>query len=157
TENAMHKALTVARFTDRWALGDDTGLEVDALNGQPGLYSARFAGEGASFEDNKRKLIGLLKSVPMEKRTAVFRTVLALASPAGRRHSVEGVLHGRIAEMEKGTGGFGYDALFYLPEKGKTFSELARDEKNKISHRALAAQKIREFLVEINRSDRIGV
>ena len=82
-ENAVHKARTAARFTGKWALADDTGLEVDALNGQPGLYSARFAGEGVTFADNKRKLLKLLESVPTEKRTATFRTVLALVGPSG--------------------------------------------------------------------------
>jgi XTP/dITP diphosphohydrolase len=145
-ENAVHKALTVARFTGKWALADDTGLEVDALDGRPGLYSARFAGEGATFSDNKRKLLRLMDSVPTEKRTAAFRTVLALVGPSGESQVVEGVLHGRIAEKEQGTGGFGYDALFYLPEQGKTYAELTAEEKNRISHRARAVQKIREYL-----------
>ena len=147
-ENALHKALTVARFTGKWALADDTGLEVDALDGRPGLYSARFAGEGVTFADNKRKLLWLMESIPTEKRTALFRTVLALVSPSGESQVVEGVLHGRIAEKERGAGGFGYDALFYLPELGKTYAELTADEKNRISHRARAVQKIRESLLK---------
>jgi len=147
-ENALHKALTVARFTGKWALADDTGLEVDALDGRPGLYSARFAGEGVTFADNKRKLLRLMESIPTEKRTALFRTVLALVSPSGESQVVEGVLHGRIAEKERGAGGFGYDALFYLPELGKTYAELTADEKNRISHRARAVQKIRESLLK---------
>ena len=147
-ENALHKALTVARFTGKWALADDTGLEVDALDGRPGLYSARFAGEGVTFADNKRKLLWLMESIPTEKRTAAFRTVLALVSPSGTSQVVEGVLYGRIAEKEQGTGGFGYDALFYLPEWGKTYAELTADEKNRISHRARAVQKIRESLLK---------
>jgi len=147
-ENAIHKALTVARFTGKWALGDDTGLEVDALDGQPGLYSARFAGEGVTFADNKRKLLQLMESVPTEKRTAVFRTVLALVSPSGKSHVVEGLLRGRITDHEQGTGGFGYDTLFYLPEWGKTYAELTADEKNRISHRARAVQKLKERLLE---------
>ena len=145
-ENALHKALTVARFTGKWALADDTGLEVDALDGRPGLYSARFAGEGVTFADNKRKLLRLMESIPTEKRTALFRTVLALVSPSGESQVVEGVLHGRIAEKERGAGGFGYDALFYLPELGKTYAELTADEKNRVSHRALAVQKMKELL-----------
>ena len=145
-ENAAHKALTIARFTEKWALGDDTGLEVDALDGQPGLYSARFAGEDVTFADNKHKLLRLMESVPTEKRTAVFRTVLALVSPTGESHVVEGLLRGRIAEKEQGSGGFGYDALFYLPEWGKTYAELTAEEKNRISHRARAVEKIREYL-----------
>lgn len=145
-ENAVHKALTAARFTGQWALGDDTGLEVDALNGRPGLYSARFAGEGVTFADNRRKLLRLMESVPTVKRTATFRTVLALVSPSGETHVVEGVLSGRIADKEQGTGGFGYDALFYLPKLGKTYAEISTEEKNRISHRARAAQKMRELL-----------
>jgi len=145
-ENAVHKARTIARYTGKWALGDDTGLEVDVLNGRPGLYSARFAGEGVTFADNRRKLLRLMESVPTEKRTATFRTVLALASPSGETHVVEGVLRGRIADQERGTGGFGYDAVFDLPELGKTYAELTSEEKNRISHRARAVQKIREHL-----------
>ena len=148
-ENAVHKARTVARFTGKWALGDDTGLEVDALNGQPGLYSARFAGEDVTFADNRRKLLRLMDSVPTEKRTATFRTVLALVNPSGETHLAEGVLQGRIVEQERGTGGFGYDAVFDLPELGKTYAELTSQEKNRISHRACAVQKIREHLEKI--------
>jgi len=148
-ENAVHKARTIARYTGKWALGDDTGLEVDALNGQPGLYSARFAGEGVTFADNRRKLLRLMESVPTEKRTATFRTVLALVAPSGETHVVEGVLRGRIAEQERGSGGFGYDAVFDLPELGKTYAELTSEEKNRISHRAHAVQKIREHLKNI--------
>jgi XTP/dITP diphosphohydrolase len=148
-ENAVHKARTIARYTGKWALGDDTGLEVDALNGQPGLYSARFAGEGVTFADNRRKLLRLMESVPTEKRTATFRTVLALVGPSGEAHVVEGVLRGRIAEQERGSGGFGYDAVFDLPELGKTYAELTSEEKNRISHRARAVQKIREHFKNI--------
>jgi XTP/dITP diphosphohydrolase len=145
-ENALHKALTVARFTGKWALADDTGLEVDALDGRPGLYSARFAGEGVTFADNKRKLLRLMESIPTEKRTAAFRTVLALVSPSGKSRVVEGVLYGRITEEEQGAGGFGYDALFYLPELDKTYAELSAEEKNRASHRARAVEKIRKYL-----------
>jgi XTP/dITP diphosphohydrolase len=152
-ENAVQKALTVARFTGKWALGDDTGLEVDALDGRPGLYSARFAGEGVSFSDNKRKLLRLMESVPTEKRTATFRTVLALVAPSGKSQVVEGFLRGRIAEEESGGGGFGYDALFYLPELGKTYAELTAEEKNRISHRARAVYKIRDRLLDLIGTD----
>jgi len=148
-ENAVHKARTIARFTGKWALGDDTGLEVDALNGQPGLYSARFAGEGVTFADNRRKLLRLMEAVPAEKRTATFRTVLALVGPSGETHMAEGLLRGRIAEQERGTAGFGYDAVFDLPEMGRTYAELTSEEKNRISHRARAVQKIREHLEKI--------
>lgn len=145
-ENAIQKALTVARFTGKWALGDDTGLEVDALNGQPGLYSARFAGEGVTFADNKRKLLERMATVPREKRTATFRTILALVSPSGETHRAEGVLHGMIAEAERGTRGFGYDALFYLPDLGRTVAELSTEEKNRLSHRARALEQVKQYL-----------
>ncbi len=145
-ENARIKARTAAQFTGTWALGDDTGLEVDALGGRPGLFSARFAGEGVTFSENKKKLLDEMRGVPREKRTALFRTVLALASPSGETRVTEGSLRGRITEEEKGQGGFGYDALFYIPEIGKTYAELTREEKNRVSHRARALQKMREAL-----------
>ena len=146
SENAVHKALTMARFTGKWAMGDDTGLEVDALNGRPGLYSARYAGENATFADNKKKLLEEIADIPVEKRGATFRTVLALVNPEGKAHVVEGVLRGRIAEAEQGAGGFGYDALFFLPEMGRTYAELTAEEKNRSSHRARAVEKIKEVL-----------
>lgn len=149
SENAVHKALTMARFTGKWAMGDDTGLEVDALNGRPGLYSARYAGEDATFADNKKKLLEEIADIPVEKRGATFRTVLALVNPEGKAHVVEGILRGRIAEAEQGAGGFGYDALFFLPEKGRTYAELTAEEKNRISHRARAAEKVREYVLKM--------
>ena len=147
-ENAMSKAATVERFTGQWALADDTGLEVAALQGAPGVYSARYAGEGVTFADNRRKLLSELKDVPWEKRTALFRCVMALVSPDGKETVAEGTVSGYITEKERGTGGFGYDAVFYLPELGKTFAELGPDEKNRISHRAKALRKI---IVEIEK------
>ena len=145
-ENAMSKAATVERFTGQWALADDTGLEVDALQGAPGVYSARYAGEGVTFADNRRKLLSELKDVPWEKRTALFRCVMALVGPSGKEVLAEGTVSGYITEKERGTGGFGYDAVFYLPELGKTFAELGPDEKNRISHRARALEMARELL-----------
>ena len=148
-ENAIHKARTVARFTGKWALGDDTGLEVDALNGQPGLYSARYAGENVTFADNRKKLLDEMTGVPWEKRTAVFRTVLALVGPSDETHVVEGQLSGQITETEKGAAGFGYDAVFYIPELKKTYAELTATEKNRHSHRALALEKIKQHIKRI--------
>jgi len=145
-ENAMSKAATVERFTGQWALADDTGLEVDALQGAPGVYSARYAGEGVTFADNRQKLLSELAGVPWEKRTALFRCVMALVGPSGKEILAEGTVSGYITEKERGTGGFGYDAVFYLPELGKTFAELGPDEKNRISHRARAIEKIKEEL-----------
>ncbi|HSG06121.1 MAG TPA: RdgB/HAM1 family non-canonical purine NTP pyrophosphatase, partial [Nitrospiria bacterium] len=141
-ENAVQKAEIVAKFSGEWALGDDTGLEVDALNGQPGLYSARFAGEDATFSDNKKKLLSLMKDVPEEERTGTFRTVLALVHPSGKKHLAEGSLRGRITGEEKGGEGFGYDSLFFVPELNKTFAELTAEEKNRFSHRARAVENM---------------
>lgn len=148
-ENAIIKARTIARFTGKWALGDDTGLEVDALNGQPGLYSARYAGENVSFAENREKLLKALAGVPLGKRTALFRTVLALVSPLDETHVLEGRLLGQITEREKGAEGFGYDAVFYIPELKKTYAELSARGKNRVSHRALALEKVKELLQEI--------
>ncbi len=147
--NAMKKALTVSKYTGKMSLADDTGLEVDALQGQPGLFSARFAGEDATYADNRRKLLSLMKDVPSHQRTARFRCVMALAKPEGKARTVEGVVEGSITLGEKGEGGFGYDPVFYLPEVGKTLAQLTFEEKNKVSHRARALEKIREILKKI--------
>jgi XTP/dITP diphosphohydrolase len=144
--NAMKKALTVSKYTGKMSLADDTGLEVDVLEGQPGLFSARFAGEGVTYADNRRKLLSLMKDVPSHQRTARFRCVMVLALPEGGTQTVEGVVEGSITSAEEGERGFGYDPVFYLPEAGKTLAQLTFDEKNKASHRARALEKIREIL-----------
>jgi XTP/dITP diphosphohydrolase len=148
-ENALLKAVQVSNMTGCWALGDDTGLEVEAIGGQPGLYSARFAGEGVTFKENNDKLLGLLKDVPEEKRKANFYCVMALAEPTGKTHVVEGKVSGRISMDPRGEQGFGYDPLFFLPELNKTFAEMNPAEKNKFSHRARALEKVREILLSI--------
>jgi XTP/dITP diphosphohydrolase len=145
-ENALQKARTVARFTRHWSLGDDTGLEVEALGGEPGLYSARYAGEGVTFEQNRRKLLSELEGVPRERRKAVFRCVMALVGPSGEEVLFEGTIPGYISDADQGTGGFGYDAIFYLPDRKKTFAELDPAEKNQISHRARALKRVRDHL-----------
>jgi len=144
--NALKKAKTVAQHTGKMALADDTGLEVDALQGQPGLYSARFAGEGVTYAANRQKLLSLMKDVPLHQRTARFRCVMVLAMPGGQTRTVEGVVEGSIAQEEHGEGGFGYDPVFYLPALGKTLAQLTFEEKNRVSHRAKALEKIREIL-----------
>lgn len=146
-DNALKKAWSAAKFTGKPALADDTGLEVDALGGQPGLYAARFAGEGCSFQDNIRKLLHLLEGVPSEHRGARFVCVIALVSPEGREQVVEGELRGRITESQAGSGGFGYDPVFYVPEAGKTLAELTADEKNRISHRRRALDRARMIIL----------
>ena len=136
-ENAFIKAETVHRLTGLPALADDTGLEVDALNGAPGIYSARYAGADATFDDNCQKLLKELHGIPVEKRTAWFRTVIAFVN-GGEKEWVEGVAEGRIIEEKRGIGGFGYDPIFYYPPLRKTFAELDSVEKNSISHRGKA-------------------
>ncbi len=145
-ENALKKARSAAKFTGKPALADDTGLEVDALGGRPGLFAARFAGEGCTFQDNIRKLLDLLEGVPAERRGARFVCVLAFVLPGGRERVVEGELLGRITEVPAGVGGFGYDPVFYVPEVGKTLAELAPEEKNRLSHRRRALDKAREMI-----------
>ena len=144
--NAVKKARTIAEYTGLPAVADDTGLEVDALGGQPGVYAARYAGEGASYEDNCRKLLRELKCVPSERRTARFLTVAALAIPSDGIRVAQGTLDGVIAEEPRGVSGFGYDPIFLIPELGKTLAQLSADQKNKVSHRARAFANVREIL-----------
>jgi XTP/dITP diphosphohydrolase len=139
--NAAKKAAETAAHCGTWALADDTGLEVDALGGAPGVYSARWAGPGCTYADNCVKLERALSGVPDGRRAARFRTVMALSSPDGRVESAEGRLEGSIATTPRGTGGFGYDPFFLLPD-GRTLAELGVDEKNDISHRGRALRAI---------------
>ncbi|MCJ7646010.1 XTP/dITP diphosphatase [bacterium] len=143
--NAKKKALVVSQYTKKLSLAEDTGLEVDALGGAPGVRSARFADDNATYENNNRKLLKLMEKLPLEERRAKFRCVAALARPDGEVVSCEGVCEGRIAFEMKGKSGFGYDPLFIVPEYGKTFAELGEDIKNRISHRAQALAKIKEI------------
>jgi len=144
--NAVKKATAIARYTGLPAVADDTGLEVEALGGRPGVYAARYAGEHATYEDNWRKLLRELQRVPREKRGARFVTVAAVAWPSGAVDVAEGVLKGIIAEVPSGTMGFGYDPVFYVPEVVKTLAQLTPAEKNRISHRARAFEKMKELL-----------
>ena len=146
--NAVKKARTIALHLGKWALADDTGLEVEYLDGEPGVYSARWAGPGCSYSDNNRKLLRKLKGVPRVRRKADFRCVIALSSPVGKVFTVEGSIAGIIAESEKGSKGFGYDPLFVVPGMGKTFSELPSNIKNTISHRARALKKARRLIIQ---------
>jgi XTP/dITP diphosphohydrolase len=150
--NAIKKATEVARATGLTAVADDTGLEVDALDGRPGVFAARYAGEHATYEDNCRKLLQELAGVPQPKRTAKFLTVAAIAVPGGEVHVAQGILQGLITETPIGDRGFGYDPVFLVPELGKTLAELPAAEKNRISHRAKAFAKVRELLQENVRS-----
>ena len=147
-ENAVKKAETTARLTSKIALADDSGLEVDYLNGAPGVFSARFAGVAKSDQDNNEKLLALLAGVPREKRTARFQCVIAIAYPRGFLRTFQGTCEGLIGETPKGDLGFGYDPLFYLPEYDKTFAELDLPMKNKISHRGKALAQVQAYLGE---------
>jgi XTP/dITP diphosphohydrolase len=148
-ENAAKKARSAAAFCGLWALADDTGLFVDALDGAPGIYAARYAGPGCSYSDNNAKLLSALAGLPAEKRTASFRSVIALSSSAGSVITVEGRLDGSIAFSASGVNGFGYDPLFLAGGTGKTLAGLTASEKNAISHRANAIRKIAPYLAKL--------
>jgi len=147
--NAVKKAIAIARYTGLPAVADDTGLEVEALGGRPGVHAARYAGERATYEDNWRKLIRELEGVPRQRRRARFITAAAVATPSGKAEVAEGMLEGMIAEAPAGTQGFGYDPIFFVPQLGKTLAQLAPGEKNRISHRARAFSKVREILLKL--------
>ena len=141
-ENAALKAREAVRRTGLIALADDSGLEVDALDGAPGVYSARYAGEPKDDERNNDKLLHLLETIPKDKRTARFRCALVMATPSGKEYLTEGAVEGRILTQSRGSDGFGYDPVFYLPEFTRTMAELTLTEKNTISHRAQAFRKV---------------
>ncbi|MBI4125037.1 MAG: RdgB/HAM1 family non-canonical purine NTP pyrophosphatase [Deltaproteobacteria bacterium] len=145
-DNALQKARTAAHQTGEWALADDTGLFVESLDGRPGIFSSRYAGEQATYEENRFKLLSELRDVPEEKRGAYFSCVMALVHPDGREVTVEGRLLGRIAREPKGNQGFGYDPIFWLPDRDRTLAELSLEEKNKISHRGKALYKMKGVL-----------
>ena len=145
-ENAKIKARAVAAHTDAIVLADDSGLEIDALNKEPGVYSARYMGEDTSYHIKNASLIERLNGVPDEKRTARFVCAVAAAFPDGSVKTVRGTMEGRIGYEEKGENGFGYDPIFYLPEYGCTSAELSGEEKNKISHRGKALRAIKDEL-----------
>jgi XTP/dITP diphosphohydrolase len=146
--NALKKARTIAKLTGEIVLADDSGLEVAVLDGAPGIYSARYAGDNADDEKNILKLLSDLEGVPPAEREAAFRCILVICQPDGHYHTFDGRWEGRIAEVPAGKGGFGYDPVFYLPEQGVTVAELPAGIKNRISHRAKAAEKLRVWLQE---------
>ncbi|MEC7746534.1 MAG: RdgB/HAM1 family non-canonical purine NTP pyrophosphatase [Candidatus Neomarinimicrobiota bacterium] len=147
-ENALIKARAVHLKTGFPALADDTGLEVDALHGAPGVYSARFAGEDATYQDNVKKLLSVMAGVSRQNRTARFRTVVALID-SDTELWTEGIIEGLITREQRGAGGFGYDPIFEAADTGKTFSEMSAAQKNEISHRARALQKMRKKLITV--------
>lgn len=147
-ENALQKATAISEQLNTIVLADDSGLEVDALNGRPGIYSARFAGEHGNDEKNNEKLINEMKEIPKEKRTANFHCSLVLVGPDKDPLHVVGEVNGYILDEPQGTHGFGYDPLFYLPKFNQSMAELTDEEKNEVSHRARAIEKLKEHLSE---------
>ena len=148
-ENAVIKAKAVSEVVPgAIVLADDSGLQIDYLNGEPGIYSARYLGEDTSYHVKNENLLARLEGVAEEKRTARFVCAIAAAMPDGRVDTATGIIEGRIGYEEKGEGGFGYDPIFYVPEFGKTTAELSEDEKNAVSHRGKALRVIRERLEE---------
>lgn len=145
-ENAQIKARAICEMTGEIVLADDSGLEIDYLNKEPGIYSARYMGEDTSYRIKNANLIQRLEGVPDEKRTARFVCAIAAAFPDGTVKTVRGTMEGRIGYEEKGENGFGYDPIFYLPEYGCTSAQLSMEEKNKISHRGKALRAIKDEL-----------
>jgi XTP/dITP diphosphohydrolase len=141
-ENAELKAKAAVQVSRFASIADDTGLEIDALNGRPGVRTSRYAGPSARDQDNVEAVLEQMTAVPLEKRTARFRTVLVAAFPRGPEIVAEGVLEGRIALEPRGENGFGYDPVFELPDLGRTLAELTLEEKNRLSHRGLAVQRL---------------
>ena len=150
-ENAILKAIACAEATGMLSLADDSGLEIDALGGEPGIYSSRWAGEDVSYPERFAILFARLADVPDERRTARYRCAIAIAGPAplGLHDVVDGTLEGLIARDPRGEQGFGYDPIFLVPEDGRTVGEMLADEKHRISHRARAARKARSALLRL--------
>ena len=155
-ENARLKAEDACSFTGLWALADDTGLLVDALHGAPGVWSARYAGPGASYASNRQKLLHDMQAVPRGSRGARFETVIAIARPGVETLTVAGRVEGEILTTELGTGGFGYDAVFYHPPSRRSLAELTLEEKNAISHRGRAVVLARSLIVNLLESSHQG-
>jgi XTP/dITP diphosphohydrolase len=145
-ENAIKKAKEVADYTDLATIADDTGLIVNVLDAKPGVYSARYAGINATDEDNNQKLLKELAEVSQKERKAYFKTVIALINPDGKLKTVEGICKGYITNQPMGENGFGYDPLFIPEGYDSSFAQLSSEEKNKISHRAKALNKMKEYL-----------
>jgi len=145
-ENALIKARALFAHAGGLCLADDTGLMVEALGGAPGVYSARWAGEACSYADNVARMVREIAVVPEDRRQASFATVLAVIEPDGRETLLRGLCHGRILGAPRGTGGFGYDPVFLLPELGKSFAELTLEEKNAVSHRGRAVAELVSWL-----------
>ena len=148
-ENALIKAKAICELCGEIVLADDSGLEIDYLNGEPGIYSARYMGEDTTYDIKNQALIDRLAGVPDEKRTARFACVIACAMPDGRTMTSYGAMEGQIAYEIKGENGFGYDPILYLPECGCTSAELTLEQKNELSHRGKALRLMKEKLAEL--------
>lgn len=148
-ENAMKKAVEIMKISGLPAIADDSGLEIDYLDKQPGVHSARFLGHDTSYDIKNKKILEMLEGVPDEKRTARFVSAVCLALPDGRTITTRGTIEGIIGHEIKGTNGFGYDPIFFIPEIKKYSAELTMDEKNAISHRGKAIAQMREKILEI--------
>ena len=148
-ENAAIKAKALYNIVHEPVFADDSGLEVDALGGKPGIHSARFSGPDTNHARNVAKMLDVLKDVPEEKRTARFRCCIIYIDANGETHEFNGTLEGRIAFERHGEGGFGYDPIFFLPDKNCTIAELSSSEKNTISHRAYALEKLKNYFKSI--------
>lgn len=150
-ENALKKARFYSKFFGKVVIADDSGLEVNALGGRPGIHSARYAGIGATDQENRKRLLKGLEGIPSSKRGAAFKCVIAMVTPDGREELTEGSCRGRIGFQEIGKKGFGYDPIFILPRYGKTMAQLSLEEKNKISHRGKALRKLRKVFKRLHR------
>jgi XTP/dITP diphosphohydrolase len=147
-ENGLKKARFYSQFFGKLTIADDSGLEVDALGGKPGIYSARYAGIRASDQENRKKLLKELEGVPISRRGAGFKCVMAMVSPDGREALTEGSCRGRIGFKETGKKGFGYDPIFILTRHGKTMAQLSLEEKDRVSHRGKALRKLRKIITK---------
>jgi len=152
-ENALLKARAVAACTDAIVMADDSGLEIDYLNKEPGVYSARYMGEDTSYHIKNNNLIERLNGVPDEQRTARFVCAIAAVLPDGKELTTRATIEGRIGYEEKGENGFGYDPIFYVPEFGKTTAELTEEEKNQVSHRGKALERMKEEMKKYEGTD----
>jgi len=153
-ENALKKAKEIAKYVKTWVLADDSGLEVDALGGAPGVYSARYAGPGATDEENLRKLLKEMENLPPGKRRARFRAVIALATPCGDTLTFSGQVEGTIGTEPRGDKGFGYDPVFYPSGHARTFAEMEAWEKDSMSHRGEALSKLGAYFEKVSKDFR---
>ena len=148
TENAIKKATEISKITGKITMADDSGLEIDFLDKKPGVYSARYLGENTPYIEKNNHILHLMENVPEQKRSARFVCAIATAFPNGKIVTTQSTIEGLIAHEIKGENGFGYDPIFFVPEKGKTTAELSPEEKNAISHRGKALKKMKELLAK---------